>query len=53
MSQRYAVVRGSATAASVCVMHPASDESTGRTASATIIPVSASVGNSAEVNSNV
>lgn len=47
------MVRGSATAASVCVMHPALDESTGRTASATIIPVFASVGNSAEVSSNI
>lgn len=53
MSPRYAVVRGSATAASVCVMHPTLDASTDLTASVTITPVFASVGSSAEVSDNI
>ena len=50
MSLRYAVVRGSATADSVCVMHPALDASTDLTASVTITPVFVSVGSSVEVS---
>lgn len=53
MSPRYAVVRGSATAASVCVMRPTLDASTDLTASVTITPVFASVGSSAEVSDNI
>lgn len=47
------MVRVSATAASVCVMHPALDASTDLTASVTITPVFASVGSSAEVSDNI
>lgn len=50
MSPRYVAVRGSATADSVCVMHPALEASTDLTASVTITPVSASVGSSVEVS---
>lgn len=53
MSLRYAAVRGSATAASACVMHPILDTSMGHTASVTITPVFASVGSSVEVSYNV
>lgn len=42
------MVRGSATADSVCVMHPALDASMDHTASVTITPVFASVGSSVE-----
>lgn len=52
MSQRYAVVRGSATAASVHVIHPALDASMDLTASVTITPVFVSMGSSAEVSDN-
>lgn len=53
MSPCYAAVRASATVASVCVTRPALDASTGRTASVTITPVSASAGSSAEVSDYV
>lgn len=46
------MVRGSATAAIVHVMHPTLDASTDRIASATITPVFASMGSSAEVSDN-
>lgn len=48
MSPRYVAVRGSATADSVCVMHPALEASMDLIASVTITPVSASVGSSVE-----
>lgn len=50
MTLKYAVVRGSATVDSVCVMHPALAESTDLTASVTITPVFVSTGSSAEVS---
>lgn len=50
MGPRYAAVRGSASADSVCVKHPALDASTDLTASVTITPVFASVGSSVEVS---
>lgn len=52
MSPRYAAVRGSATVANVCVMHPALDASTALTASVTITPVFASTGSSVEVSNH-
>ena len=50
MSPRYAADRDSATAASVCVMHPTLDTSTALTASVTITHALASAGSSAEVS---
>lgn len=50
MSPRYAADRDSATAASVCVIHPTLDTSTALAASVTITHVFASAGSSAEVS---
>lgn len=53
MSPRYAVVRGNATADSVCVMHPALAASTDLTANVTITLVSVSVGSCVEVSNHI
>lgn len=50
MSLRYAAVKGTATADSVYVMHPALAASMDLTASVTITPVFASVGSCVEVS---
>lgn len=49
-SLRYAADRDSATAASVCVIHPTLDTSTALTASVTITHAPAFVGSSAQVS---